>query len=335
MNNLYIPVELPESKIVSPNTHFAVYSDLWIEENKSRIAIKTRLRYQNLLLRINEGIGHIPLNQIKRQHLMKFYDNLKQNGVNKRTGGGLENKTIAHHHKLIQTILNTAIRDGILSTNPAAFAFNMKVKSKEPEILTASEIETLNNLLKFEPPKWSAAVHVTLATGIRNGELMGLEWRDINFDDGYIFIKRVSQYTTETGIFTKEPKNKSSVRVFTVSKKLLELLIEYRKTYETEYGNSNPQNRLFCKKDGTPMHPDSFGDWIKKFCLRTHFRSFSPHVLRHTHISLLIANRVPITAVSKRAGHSQVSTTCNVYAHSVQATEAVTAGTIDEYFLGN
>lgn len=89
-------------------------------------------------------------------------------------------------------------------------------------------------------------------------------------------------------------------------------------------------DRLFIKDDSTPMHPDSLTDWTKKFVEKNHLPHFSPHSLRHTHTSLLIASGVNIPTVSRRLGHSSIATTTRVYVHAIQSADEIASDILEE-----
>lgn len=89
-------------------------------------------------------------------------------------------------------------------------------------------------------------------------------------------------------------------------------------------------DRLFIKDDSTPMNPDSLTDWTKKFVKRNKLPHFSPHSLRHTHASLLIASGVNIPTVSRRLGHSSIATTTKVYIHAIQSADEIASQVIDD-----
>ncbi|WP_442871610.1 site-specific integrase [Aminipila sp.] len=91
-----------------------------------------------------------------------------------------------------------------------------------------------------------------------------------------------------------------------------------------------PNDRLFIKDDSTPMHPDSITDWTRKFIQKYNLPKFSPHSLRHTNASLLIANGVNIPTISKRLGHSSVSTTTKIYSHAIQSADEIASNILSD-----
>ena len=87
--------------------------------------------------------------------------------------------------------------------------------------------------------------------------------------------------------------------------------------------------RLFIKDDSTPMNPDSITDWTSKFVQRNNLPHFTPHSLRHTHATLLIAEGVSVSAVSRRLGHSSIATTSRIYVHAIQSADEIASDVID------
>ena len=88
-------------------------------------------------------------------------------------------------------------------------------------------------------------------------------------------------------------------------------------------------DRLFIKDDSTPMNPDSVTDWTSKFVKRNNLPHFTPHSLRHTHATLLIAEGVSIPTVSRRLGHSSISTTSKIYVHAIQSADEIASNVIE------
>jgi integrase len=246
----------------------------------------------------------------------------------------LSGKTVLHHYRLISAILNSAvIDDQILVTNPASRVRPPRCEHKEAEYLDEVQAAHLLDLLEGEPMQYKVAVTLLLYTGMRRGELLGLEWRDIDFTNFIVNICRQSQYLAGKGIFTKEPKTESSIRVIKLSAVTVELLRKY-KIWQNEYRLSIGDqwencNRLFTAWNGTPMHPDVLSGWFEDFIKRTDLPPETHiHTLRHTNATLMIAGGEDVLTVSRRLGHAQASTTTNIYGHAIQAANARAAETL-------
>ena len=263
---------------------------------------------------------------------------------------GLSSKTILHHHRLISSILAEATRDGLVPRNIADRNYMKapKLEHSEAAFLDDEQARHVLELLDEEHLKWKTAMYLLIFSGMRRGELLGLEWKDIDFDNRVIHIKRTSQYVQNMGIITKSPKNETSYRTIKLSEMVFDLLGEYQAywnklrndmldrwehfiTITLADGSTKTvrNDRLFIKDDTTPMNPDSLTDWTSKFVKRNKLPHFTPHSLRHTHATLLIAEGVSIPAVSKRLGHSSITTTSKIYVHAIQSADEIASDVID------
>ena len=167
--------------------------------------------------------------------------------------------------------------------------------------------------LQGEPLKHRLAITLLLYTGLRRGELLGLEWRDISWDNGTISVERASQYIKGQGIFTKVPKTKGSIRKLSLPLGVMDLLRQYR-VWQIEQrlimGDKwIDTGRLFTTEDGGPMHPDSLFTWFNRLQKKNGLPHISLHGLRHTSATVLITSGVDIRTVSQRLGHQQASIT--------------------------
>lgn len=264
--------------------------------------------------------------------------------------GGFSSKTILHHHRLISSILAQATRDRIVPFNIADKNYMKapKLDHHEAAFLDDEQVKHVLALLSNEDIKWKTAMYLLIFSGMRRGELMGLEWSDIDFENRVIHIRRTSQYVQHMGIITKSPKNETSIRTIKLSEMMFDLLREYKLYWENlrtamldhwcpfieiklaDGSIKTVRNeRLFIKDDSTPMNPDSITDWTRKFVERNHLPHFTPHSLRHTHATLLIAEGVSIPTVSRRLGHSSIATTSRIYVHAIQSADEIASDVID------
>lgn len=251
-------------------------------------------------------------------------------------------KTILHYHRLISVILRQATMDQLIPRNIASKEYMRapRVSRKEATFLDDKQIAIVINALNNEPIKWRTAVSLLIYSGMRRGELMGLEWSDIDFENQIIHIRRTSQYVSKLGIITKDTKNASSERTIKLPKGAFKILKEYQHYCQSvkkeigdywhdkitiTYGNGKTEviynDRVFTTDNGEPMNPDSVTDWVHKFVVKNNLPKFSPHSLRHTNATLLIAHGMNIPTVSKRLGHSNVSTTTRIYTHAIQSAD--------------
>lgn len=162
--------------------------------------------------RIYPAIGHIKLRELRPDHLNAFYSQLAQSGSNRRTGGTLSNCTIRRYHRFISIVLSQAVKEGLIPMNVAARAEPPKVEKHEPNYLQPTTIPLMLDALEREPLKWRMLVHLMLVTGARRGEILGLKWENVDFDNSRIYICRSISYTPDRGVYESTPKTASSKR---------------------------------------------------------------------------------------------------------------------------
>lgn len=232
----------------------------------------------------------------------------------------LSDQTIKHHHRLISSILTFAVQWQLILSNPAERVRAPKVEAKEPEHYDEDTTETMLELLDKEPLKYKTMIYLTLYTGCRLGELSGLEWSDVNFENKLLRIRQASQYIPGQGTFTKAPKNETSSRVISLPEIVISLLKEYKVWWNEQKLSCGDQwdktsDRIFVQWNGKPIHPSTPTKWFKSFRERNNLPVLKFHGLRHTNASLLISNNVDVQTVAKRLGHSKATTTTSIYSH--------------------
>ena len=311
---------------------FSEFTEIWKRDYGSKeLAPSTYKRYCRMLeTRLLPYFGHFYINKIKPTDIMKFYDLLekdtqlvrKQGNNGAKTKKPLSGKTILEHHRLLRAMLHKAVYWQLIVANPAERV--QPPKARKPKRRSYDDEQTkilIENLelLPNEDTKYKVAIILTIFTGVRLGELMGLEWKDIDFKNGIISINRSSQYLSDMGVFTKVPKTESSIREIAIPEFIISLLEEYKLWYEEQksiYGELwTDSDRLFVQADGKPMHPSTISKWFVKYVGQIGLPVINFHGLRHTNASLLVAQNIDIAVISARLGHAQISTTLDFYVH--------------------
>ena len=155
-----------------------------------------------------------------------------------------------------------------------------------------------------------------LTTGMRRGELVGLQWRDMDFDAGTVSINRNVAYTPQTGLVVGTPKTVNSLRTVPLMPSVVSELEELRREVEANYPGADLKTAfLFPNKSGiyAPRTPDSITRRLERFMKRNGLPNLSPHDMRHSCASLLLANGADIKSVQEILGHADASTTLNFY----------------------
>lgn len=233
----------------------------------------------------------------------------------------LSNKTITEYHRLISTVLTQAEKEMLVQFNAAAKATPPKLERKEAETFQPEEVEQIRDCLEQEPLKWKVATHLLLITGARRGEVLGLKWDKVDWDNQQIKIDRALLYSADRGIYEDSTKT-STTRYIKLPLETMELLRQYQKWYiQQKLMNGDRwkgSGYLFVQEDGGPMNPDSLTDWLGKFAKRHRLPNVHPHKFRHTMASLLYFNGLDSISISKRLGHAKVSTTTDIYSHIIK-----------------
>jgi len=248
----------------------------------------------------------------------------------------LSSQTLLHHFRLLNTILNAAVQDNLLLNNPADRIKPPRVEQKEIKSLNDDEVATMFSLLEDEPLKYQVAVYIAVLGGLRLGEVTALKWADIDFKSGKISITKALQYIQGLGNFEKSPKNESSKRELNLPEVALPKLKALKSEQTLErlalgsqwVGNDN----IFAQWNGAPIFNSTISNWFRKWIAMTGLPEITFHGLRHSCASLLIANGVNIATVSKRLGHSRISTTSDIYTHAISKMDEEAANTLDSLF---
>ena len=330
-----------KSGIGGGNIRLQDFIEQWFKEYaESHLKRKTVHEYRGMTRRVYAALGHIHLDKLRPQHFREFFAQLAQPGQNELTGRPLSPKTIWNYYSFCSTVMTYAVKNEMIERNPCSIAAPRKAQTTI-RCLDDEEARALLSALDDEPLEDKVLFTLALLTGYRRGELLGLEWPDIDFDRGVITVRRTSQYATTLGVYTDTPKTASSARSTKISESLLDLLRAYRADQSARrlaHGDLwatgwTEHPRLFTKLNGEPMHPNTPEKHLKKILERAGLPPVSLHSLRHTNATLLISGGVNVRTVSARLGHSQTSTTMNIYAEAIQSAEAAAAEVLDGILL--
>ncbi len=251
-----------------------------------------------------------------------FDDLFQRSGLEKMR---LSDRSILAHHRLISAILNDAVEWQMITDNPLK-----RVKAPRAR---KSDITYLNNEQAIElicklddcDIQHRTMILMLLFLGFRRSELCGLKWRDIDYFNNLITVRRSIQYLPEKGLFEKTPKNDTSCRAISFSTDITDLLKEYLKFQAKQKVDAGDlwQNTdyVFTTWNGSPINPDSLTSWFAKFIEKSGLPRITIHGLRHTNATLMIGSGVDIRTVANRLGHSQASTTTNIYAHAINSVD--------------
>lgn len=279
------------------NITFVAFTQIWLDEYaRPNLKLNTVEIYIKMLnSKILPALGGKYISKINKFVLTSFYNTLKEDY-------NLSTKTIKNYHGLISSILSLAVEWDYLKINPCV---NLKLPKNDKNLdvkkfLTPKELNIfLHYLNKCENYEFKTIINLIIYTGIRKSEALGLTWNDVQFDEAYIYIKQ-SKVATDSGDLIAQTKTVASQRIIQVPNKILDMLKKLDRNTEFVFN----------------VRPKTLGKWFKHF-IDNHncIPNITIHKLRHTHATLLLSKNVDIKSLSARLGHSETSTTLNIYSH--------------------
>jgi len=323
---------------VSGNVRLVEFTERFMRDHiKVNRKPNTAARYERDLRRINKAMGHLKLSQITPAHINAFAAALQGPDV-KDGGGKLAPSSVNTILRTLSAALGYAVKWGYIQNNPAINAEGPGQEYSEVSYLDEADARIFLRELKTQPIKWRALVTCDFLSGFRRGELLGLQWPDIDFDRELVYIRRTWNYTGESGCYFGTPKSARSRRPVHLSPAFFAVLKEYKCWQDQQriqlgdaWKGSPKDPRVFTTDDGRPVFPTSPTWWISKFSRKIGVQQISTHSLRHTYASLMISDEVPIVEVSKQLGHARASTTTDYYGHVIAAAHAKGIRTMSKF----
>lgn len=339
-----------ESNVVNfSNIIVEKWINQWLEIIvKPSVKQRTYENYKERLGYFVDVYGKHQLKSLSSLEIQNFFNELRLTGGKKQQGLAVESVNCCRRY--LKAVYAAAVKNKIVSDNPVEGTRPLrKVKNKitvmnEVEVIrfldvakTAeyiySGVENPNYIKKniateYYVKEFYNLVNLALATGMRIGELRGLDWKSINFSKKYIHVKQQIIKTAETDNFFDEPKTLHSNRKISVDDNVLKSMKEF-KVYQQNYADMlgdkfiNEHNLCFTNIWGKPFSVSNFRRryFVKMLQAAGIDSNFTIHSMRHTHATLLLKNNINAKVVSERLGHSSVNVTLNIYAHVLESME--------------
>ena len=248
----------------------------------------------------------------------------------------LADKTILEHHRLISTILSQAEKEMLVPYNAASKATPPRTTKKDPNYFQPETVAAILEALESEPLKWRLITHLLIVTGCRRGEIMGLKWEKIDFENNRVKIDRALVCSKSKGVYEESTKT-SDIRHLTLPRETMDLLRQHkREQLRLQLANGDrwlQTDYVFTQDNGNHMSPDSITGWLHDFSTRHGLPHINPHAFRHTVASVLLANGTDIVTVSKQLGHASITTTENFYSHIIEENKAKAAECIADVLI--
>lgn len=327
-------IELEDQKI-SPQKAITLkaYVEQWMVTYCKRkgLAKGTISEYQNLLdTRIIPRLGKMKLRDIDPKTLNSFFAGLEKEN--------LSGTYSLKFYTLLHLILKTAQREQLIMINPADNIIPPRKDTAERPVYSEDDVARLVEALEDAPAKWKAYGLLALDSQMRRGECIGLNWADIDMTKQTVSVKRSCAYSKGVGQYLKEPKTESGKRTIHIGNKTLDALKEWKREQNRIRlvcgPNWKDEDAVFTQDDGSRMFVQSPTKWFPLFQKKHGLPPLNLHGLRHTGASLLVSGSADIASISRRLGHSRISTTLDIYAHAYEEKDAGLSDAMSQFMYG-
>ena len=301
--------------------HLNNWLDGYVKTNCSQ---RTLEGYQSIIERhLTPALGHIQLKHLHPQAIQAYYGKAHEKK--------LSNRTVHHQHRVLSQSLKYAVRQGYLGRNPAELVDPPSPKGKSMRTLTQNEIMDL--LINARDSYYYPVIYTAVSTGLRQAELLGLRWRDIDLDLQSISVCQTLCKRHCLFIF-KEPKTSHSRRLVSMTPKLADYLSQYkgeRESLSLHLGRLlKPDDLVFSNAEGKPLDPGVLSHNFARIAKRAGLRNVRFHDLRHTFASLMLLRGAKPKVISEALGHASVAFTMDTYSHIIEGMQSEAMALLDE-----
>lgn len=299
------------------------YLEHWLEEYaKNNVSHTTFEKYQYSVKKAIPYIGHLKLTNLKPLHIQKLFNDLSKTG--------LSSSSCAAYYRALNTALNMAVKWQIISNNPCSSINSPKENNKKMNVLTQNEVNYLLGQIKDRPIY--PVVLLAVSCGLRRGEILGLQWANIDFINSTLYIEN-NLTQSSSKIELGETKTSTGKRAVALPNSVLKELKEIRKQQKENklmLGQDYEDNDYVCTwPDGKIFRPDYITKAFPKLLKEFDLPQVRFHDLRHTHATLLLRQGIHPKVVQERLGHSNISITLDTYSHILPDMQKEAADKID------
>ena len=319
-----------KSEKICADMPFGEWMDFWYQTYlKPGLRPTTQLNYESTIYQhIIPQLGNIPLCQLSQKDLQQFYAYLKKEGRLVRTeqyGKGLSDRMVRMCHAKCRAALDQAVQENLIRTNPAVGCKLPPKRGREMQVLSRQELQRF--LMQAKADGYFELFLLDLSTGLRRGELLALQWSDLDLDTGTLSVTK-QVYEVNGKMQLSVPKTKASIRKLVLPPAVVEVFREYRKTAKSRWLFPSPKNL------DMPLTPGSMLRRLHIILERAGCKQIRFHDLRHTFATMALENGMDIKTLSAMLGHVSAATTLDIYTHITSDMLSEAAAKIDRG-LGN
>lgn len=305
--------------------------DSYYEEYAKRFLKTSSLRSINTAIKcwIKPKLGAKKCSKLTRHDVQRFVNGMADN---------VSPKTVRNYYSALRQIMAYAVDMEIIDDTPCK---NVRLPKKDHTEANYYDIENVKKLIVAleatleDELVYKCAVLVLLFGGLRKGEVLGLNWADIDFADQSIHVHRTRMIGPNIGVYEDTPKTASSVRYVTLPKQVMDTLKQLQiqqKKRQLELGYIG-SDAVLQGVLGQPLYPQVLQRWFTRFITRSGLPKITLHGLRHTHASMLAHMNTDKMQISERLGHSELSTTLNIYTHLFENADKKIAEDLQSAYL--
>jgi integrase len=303
------------------DTYFEDWYPRASQSLKQNTARQYRANYQRF---VQPTLGSRALNQLNLRQMEGFYSQMGQQGHSPYV--------IRYVHRILHKMFEDALRYDILLRNPVHRARLPGLPYKEMRILEESQVSRF--LLAARTSSLEALYHLALVTGMRQGELLGLQWTDIHWQLGEVHVQRQLKHNPGQGWYLDQPKTRAGIRTIRVGENSLQVLREHkqRQVFQAELAADlwQEHNLIFTSQVGTPLDRSNLLKDFRRVLQLANLPTMRFHDLRHTAASLMLNHNISVMVVCSMLGHSRPSVTMDIYGHLITSAQSKAAQLMDE-----
>lgn len=286
------------------------WCEAWLETIRRDVSPQTLSSYTYLLKKhiVAAPIGQVLLVDLMPAQFRLYWQQLLDEGFSPRT--------VIYVHTITSEALKQAAMDGAIMYNPLVNVRRPKQVRKPAKAFTETQVKSL--LASIEDPLFARIVRFALATGMRRGEILGLSWKDVDFERKTVSVNQSVIRKDGKEIISTDLKNASSRRTLSIDAATLEALRvqrAYDEGLKAQREDFSDLDLVFCREDGSPLRQNSVSVLTRKLFDAQGFEGYTFHSFRHTHATLLIKHGVNFKIVQYRLGHSTFQQTMDTYSH--------------------
>ncbi|MCL6455098.1 MAG: site-specific integrase [Alicyclobacillus sp.] len=304
------------------------YMTRWLEDKQPQVRYHTHRKYAWLVNNhIIPRIGHIELAKLKPAQLQTFYTRLLEGE------DALSPRSVVHIHRLLHEALDRAVKWGLMSRNVVDAVDPPKADRYQANVWTPEQaMHFLDEVRRRESRYWPAFV-LAVMTGMRQSELLGLKWTDVDWEHAQVSVQRTLNYIDRQPVF-RDLKTDRSRRNVALSDLAIEAL-RYQRALQAEdrlfYGSSwEGTDTILSTASGAPLSQNTLNTVWQRLLPTIDVPKIRFHDLRHTHASLLLQQGVHPKIVSERLGHATVQITLDTYSHVLPGMQKSAANQLDQ-----